>query len=721
MKKRLRESEARLAADLVGMERLQEVSTRLSQDGDTSPLLLEIVDAAIAITAADMGNIQLLDRETGTLRIVASRGLEASFLGFFDTVHGGQAACGSAMRGGERVVIGDVATSQVFAGTPALDVLLAAGVRAVQSTPLVMRSGRVVGMLSTHYRTPRVPADRDLHIVDLLARQAADWVERTQAAEELRQAKAAAEAANRAKDEFLANVSHEIRTPFGTILGMTDLVLETPLADDQHQCLETVKSAAEGLLGLIDDLLDFEKIEAGKLELAPADFSLRATMSGAVRTLAVRAETKGLELTCRVGPDVPDALVGDAARLRQVLLNLVGNAIKFTRQGEVTVRAEVAGDPASVGEIVVRFAVRDSGIGIPADGRERIFRAFEQADSSTTRRYGGTGLGLTIAARLVGLMGGTIGVESEPGRGSTFSFMARFGRPPHSRERVVARPQDARHEVAAPTPVAPPLRILVAEDDEFNSRHLERLLAGRGYAVRVATDGRQALSLADEAAFELLLLDLHMPELDGFQVVRAIRHQEQSTGGHLPVIALTARARKEDRERCLAAGMDDYLPKPVRAADLLAAIDRVVADRGAPRLAQPDVEGRGSLLDPVTLLAGCGDDPEGLRALCQDFLAYAPSRTDQLGAALRERDAPRLRSVAHALCGLLSVFSTVAGAVASDLEDFAAHGRLDEARPLVERLELMVQELVRQVGGLSYERVRHQAATADRPDKSAGT
>ena len=414
-----------------------------------------------------------------------------------------------------------------------------------------------------------------------------DITDRKRLEEALLRAKEAAEAANRSKDEFLANVSHEIRTPFGAILGMTELVLETPLTDDQRQCLEMVKSAADNLLGLVDDLLDFEKVEAGKLELVPADFSLRAMMSDALRALTVRARMKGLELVDNAEPDVPDTLVGDAGRLRQVLLNLIGNAIKFTRHGEVAVRVEVADGPATGDEVVLRFTVRDTGIGIPPEGQERIFRAFEQADSSTTREFGGTGLGLTIAARLVGLMGGEIGVESEPGRGSTFAFTARLGRRSHPLEQVVSRPSDVPDE-AASTNVAAPLRILVAEDSEFNSRHLERLLGRRGHVVRVATDGREALDLVDEAAFDLLLLDLHMPELDGFHVVRTIRERERAAGGHLPVIALTARARPEDRERCLAAGMDDYLSKPVRAAELFATIDRVVSMGEPPCQAVPE-------------------------------------------------------------------------------------------------------------------------------------
>jgi two-component system sensor histidine kinase/response regulator len=315
-------------------------------------------------------------------------------------------------------------------------------------------------------------------------------------------------------------------------------------------------------------------------------------------------------------------------------------------------------------------------------------------------------------------------------------------------EAVAARPAPAEESTSAPVPAAAPLRILVAEDNEFNKQHLEGLLARRGHNVQLANDGREALGLLRirdqegsgagplpssgplplttatdpsllNSAFDLLLLDLQMPELDGFQVVRAIREWERGAGGHLPVIALTARSRNEDRERCLAAGMDDYLAKPVRSAELFAAIERVVSSQAVPQIIRPDAGYGTRLLDPVVLLAACGEEAEGLSRMCQGLRFYLPDRLAEVGEALRAHDAPRLHVAAHKLCGLLSAFSTVAGGMASALEDQAAGGRLDESRRLVEQLEVKAREVLEQVDGLSIETLRDQAGAAGDRDRTA--
>jgi PAS domain S-box-containing protein len=408
-----------------------------------------------------------------------------------------------------------------------------------------------------------------------------DITERKQTEERIRAANAALEQANQAKSAFLATMSHEIRTPLNGVIGLTSLLLGTPLSPTQQEYVGGIQASGESLLSLIDDVLDFAKIEAGQMTLEVRPLDPRQLVQEVVSLVKTQAQAKGLQLEGQVDPAVPSVLRGDTARLRQVLLNLVGNAVKFTAQGTVALALTLVEESAE--GVLLRVAVCDTGIGIAPEVQARLFAPFTQADASTTRRYGGTGLGLAICKRLVELMGGTIGAQSTPGAGSTFWFTLRLAR----RVDGVVRPARPMIEPAGVGPRGRRGRILVAEDNAINRLVAEGLLESLGYAVQTVETGRQAVEAVRAATYDLVLMDLHMPDLDGFAATAAIRQQERAAGQarRLPIVALTADALAGDAEKSVAAGMDGHLSKPLTVERLAVVVERWLtpqAEHGSP-------------------------------------------------------------------------------------------------------------------------------------------
>jgi signal transduction histidine kinase/HPt (histidine-containing phosphotransfer) domain-containing protein len=510
-------------------------------------------------------------------------------------------------------------------------------------------------------------------------------MERGRAVESLRLARDAARAADRAKSEFLANMSHEIRTPMNGILGMTDLALELAQSAEQRDYLTMVKDSAEALLRLLNDILDFSKVEAGKLAFDPFPFPLRETLDGTLKMLAVRAHEKGVAVRFQVDSEIPDWVVGDPGRLRQILVNLVGNAIKFTERGEVVVEVECAeegglgprgGDEA----LLLHVAVRDTGIGIPVEKQQVILEPFTQADGSTTRKYGGSGLGLAIAKQLVALMGGHLWLESVVGQGSTFHFTVRLGAaqdPP-----APTRPLPGSDLSTRPT-TRRRLQILVAEDHPVNQRLVTCLLEKQGHAVVVVGDGHAAVEAFAQQAFDLVLMDVQMPGMDGLEATAAIRAQEQARGTHIPIIALTAHAMKGDREHCLAAGMDDYLAKPIKAEDLATAIARRLGHG-----AGPDLSAEAPPVDLAAAMRAVDGDSTLLGELVHLFLQDYPGQLTTLREAIRMGDAGHVARAAHHLKGPLQIIGATIGArLVSELERRGGADEPDEAGRVLPQLE----------------------------------
>jgi len=561
---------------------------------DVSGLLETMITRATQLVDTPDGYIYLLDESGETLELKWGIGAHAPYVGV--RLKAGEGLAGRIWQMGQTVAIEDYKNwpyrSDAFPGTP---------VRAIAGFPL-KSEGRITGVLGISFTDPaRFFTPDEIESLERFAQLASlaldnarlyttaqhelDERNRTEQAlasanVELEQAllnakelAIASQSANRAKSEFLANMSHELRTPLSAVMGYSELLHATVTGVEQKEYLEQIRVSSEALLGIISDVLDFSKIEAGHMALERAEFNLVEISRQALYTMMPNAVIKKLRLTSEVAPDVPRFVVSDAARLRQILLNLLSNAVKFTERGQVVLK--ISNFESLPDKYVLEFAIQDTGPGIPADKLTMIFDPFTQVDGSVTRRHGGTGLGLAIARQLVDMFGGEIWVESEIGQGSTFHFTAMFDQPDGLDKQALPGTESASYS-GVQEPSAHHLKILLAEDNVVNQRVLARMLEKLGWMVTVVSDGQEAITESGENVYDVILMDVQMPEMDGLTATMAIRSRERQIGGHIPIVALTAYAMQGDRERCLMAGMDDYLSKPVRVEDLQRIVERFV-------------------------------------------------------------------------------------------------------------------------------------------------